>query len=283
MINIKKDICIGNYTLPTEKRTCIMGILNTTPDSFSDGGLYTDPERAADRAREMVSQGADIIDIGGESSRPGSERISVDEEIERVIPVIRTIAKDTGVPISIDTYKAQVARRALEEGASIVNDITALRGDADMASTVAEFDAAVVLMHMKGEPGTMQDDPSYDDVIEEIKSYLFDSIEIAEACGIDPNKIIVDPGIGFGKTLEHNLKILHELASFKSLEKPILVGSSRKAFIGSLTGKETEERVFGTAATLTAAIMNGANIVRVHDIGQMKDVVSVSDAILEAQ
>lgn len=282
MIKVKKDIRIGNYTLPTEKRTCIMGILNTTPDSFSDGGLYSDPARAAERAREMVSQGADIIDIGGESSRPGSERISAEEEIKRVVPVIKAIAKDIDVPISIDTYKAQVARCALEEGAVIVNDITALRGDGDMARTVAEFDAAVVLMHMKGDPGTMQDDPSYDDVIEEIKAYLSDSVEIAEACGIDPEKIIVDPGIGFGKTIEHNLKILRDLASFRTLEKPILVGSSRKAFIGSLTGKDTGERVFGTAATLTAAIMNGADIVRVHDISQMRDVVSVSDAIVEA-
>jgi len=282
MTDIKNGMRLGKHTLPIGKRTCIMGILNVTPDSFSDGGLYCDPAKAVERAVQMVSEGADILDIGGESSRPGAKSITLEEEIKRVIPVVKAVKERLDVPLSVDTYKSEVAKRALEAGASIINDITALSGDASMAKTVAEFDAAVVLMHMKGDPGTMQDNPSYGDVIEEVSAYLLDSIARAEQAGIDPEKIIIDPGIGFGKTLEHNLSILHDLVRFRLLGKPVLVGSSRKSFIGSLTGKDAEDRVFGTAATLTAAIMNGADIVRIHDISQMKDVVNVSDAIREA-
>lgn len=259
-----------------------MGILNVTPDSFSDGGLYYDSAKAVSRALEMATEGADIIDIGGESSRPGAKSISAQEEIDRVIPVVKALRKEVDVPLSVDTYKSQVAREALKEGASIINDITALRGDALMASTIAEFDAAVVLMHMKGTPRTMQDKPVYDDIVEEISAYLLDSIRLAERSGINREKVIIDPGIGFGKTVEHNLLILHELARFRLLGRPVLIGLSRKSFIGALTGKDTDERIFGTAATLTAAIMNGADIVRIHDISQMKDVIKVSDAILKA-
>ncbi|NQT33123.1 MAG: dihydropteroate synthase [Candidatus Omnitrophica bacterium] len=257
-----------------------MGILNVTPDSFSDGGKYFDPRAAAGRAREMVSQGADMIDVGGESSRPGRERIPVSEELERVIPVIKALNGIIDVPISIDTCKSEVAREALREGASIVNDITALRGDADMARVIAEFGASVILMHMKGDPGNMQDDPSYGDVMSDITQYLSGSIEIALEAGIEPGKIIVDPGIGFGKTVEHNLIILRNLSKLKELGKQVLVGTSRKSFLGALTDKDVEARTPGTAASSAAAIMNGADIIRVHDVGEMRDVALVVNAIV---
>jgi dihydropteroate synthase len=256
-----------------------MGVINATPDSFSDGGKYIDPHQAARRAREMAEEGAGIIDIGGESSRPGSENISAKEEARRVIPVIKAVKEAVSVALSIDTYKEEVARKALEEGVSLVNDITALRGDPAMAGTVAEFGAGVVLMHMKGTPGMMQDDPRYDDVMKEIIACLSESILAAESAGIDPEKIIVDPGIGFGKKLEHNLTILKDLRQLEKLGKPILVGTSRKSFIGELTGKDTSNRIFGTAASIAAAIMNGASIVRVHDVASARDVTRVIDAI----
>ena len=269
-----------DHTLPVGERTRIMGVLNVTPDSFSDGGKYLDPVRAAEKAKRMAGEGADIIDIGGESSRPGSERVSAEEELSRVMPVIRELAGVIDVPLSIDTYKSGVARQALAEGVSWVNDITALNGDADMARQIAEFDAGVILMHMLGEPKTMQDAPLYGDVMEEIFSYLSGSVRLAQEAGIDPGKIIVDPGIGFGKTLEQNLVILRRLSRFKALGKPVLVGVSRKSFIGDLTGKGSGGRVFGTAASLTAAIMHGADVVRVHDVNEMRDVARVTDAII---
>ncbi|MGB3081571.1 MAG: dihydropteroate synthase [Candidatus Omnitrophota bacterium] len=265
-----------------KKRTCIMGVINATPDSFSDGGRYAEPRLAAERAREMAEAGAEIIDIGGESSRPGTESVSLDEELGRVLPVIKAIRQVTDIALSVDTYKSEVARQALEEGASIVNDITALRQDPEMARTIAGFDAGVVLMHMKGSPRTMQEAPSYEDVVGEIIEHLSESIKIAQDAGIDPEKIIVDPGIGFGKKLEHNLAILKNLSQLKKLEKPILVGTSRKSFIGELTGKEAGGRIFGTAASVAAAVMNGASIIRVHDVDQMKDVMRVVDAIRSA-
>ncbi len=275
-------LCLKDHMLPVGERTCIMGVLNITPDSFSDGGRYLDSPGAVEKAKQMADGGADIIDIGGESSRPGSERISAEEELDRVMPVIRELAGAIDVPLSIDTYKSEVARRALAEGVSMVNDITALRGSEDMARTIAEFDAGVVLMHMLGEPKTMQEEPHYDDVIEEIFLYLSDSVDLAHKAGIDPEKIIVDPGIGFGKTVEQNLVILRRLDRFKDLGKPVLIGTSRKSFIGALTGKEVGGRIFGTAASFTAAIMNGADIVRVHDVREMRDVTCIADAITGA-
>jgi len=273
------DVRAKRRALSIGKRTLIMGVLNVTPDSFSDGGRYPDAASAAESAKEMISQGADIIDIGGESSRPGSERISAAEEIRRVMPVIEAL-KGASVPVSIDTWKGEVARRALRAGADMVNDITALKGDPDMAGVIAEFDAAVVLMHMKGDPGDMQDAPYYDDVMSEICSYLSEASVRAEDAGIDPEKIIVDPGIGFGKTLEHNLMILKELGRLKEeLKRPVLAGASRKSFIGEVTGKDVTKRVFGTAASVSAAVLAGADIVRVHDVGEMADVVRVADAI----
>lgn len=257
-----------------------MGVLNITPDSFSDAGLYLDPRSAVRRTRQMLLEGADIIDIGGESSRPGAERVSLTEELDRVIPVVRAIRKAAiKTPLSIDTYKSGVARASLAEGVNLVNDITALRFDPNMAQVVAEFDAGLIIMHMKGNSKTMQKGPRYDDVIEQISSYLSESIAVAEREGIDPDKIVVDPGIGFGKTVEHNLTILRELRQFKLLGKPVLVGTSRKSFIGELTGKEVSDRTFGTAASIAAAIMNGVSIVRVHDIAQMRDVTRIVDAI----
>lgn len=282
MLTDTKDIKLSKYNLPVGERTCIMGILNVTPDSFSDGDSYLDPERALEKVLRMVECGADIIDIGGESTRPGAERISAKEELFRVMPVIKALEGKINIPLSIDTYKSRVAREALEEGVSIVNDITALRGDQDMARTVAEFDAGLILMHMKGNPSDMQDDPRYEDVMSEICSYLSGSISMAQEAGIDTEKIMVDPGIGFGKTLEHNLIILRDLSELRKLGKPVLAGTSRKAFIGSLTDRETPDRIFGTAASIAVAIMNGADILRVHDVDEMRDVARVVDAIKRA-
>ena len=269
--------------LPIGERTCIMGVLNVTPDSFSDGGRYLDPALAAEHAVRMAEEGADVIDIGGESSRPGAEVVSAAEELERIMPVLKAVVGKVKVPVSVDTCKSDVAREALNEGASAINDITALRGDPRMASVVAERGAGVVLMHMKGSPRNMQRDPVYGDVMGEIKAYLSGSIDIAQRSGVDPGKIIVDPGIGFGKTLEHNLEILRHLGELYDLGKPVLVGTSRKSFIGDLTGKDAEARIFGTAASVAAAIMNGADMVRVHDVAAMRDVARVIDAIMTGE
>ncbi len=277
---MKKNLELKDHSLPVAERTCIMGILNVTPDSFSDGGRYLDNDDAVQRANLMIAEGADIIDIGGESSRPGSKRVSLEEELRRVMPVIKALKGAVSVPLSIDTYKSEVARQALSEGVSIVNDITALKTDVDMARTVAEFDAGLILMHMKGAPENMQDKPEYEDVMGEIVLYLSESVKLAEEAGVDPEKIIVDPGIGFGKTVEHNLIILKELKRLKQLGKAVLVGVSRKSFIGALTGKDASERILGTAASSTAAIMNGADIIRAHDVGEMREVTSVTNAIM---
>jgi len=270
---------LKGYDLPLGKRTCLMGILNVTPDSFSDGGDHSDTASAVEHAMRMAEEGADIIDIGGESTRPGAARVDLDVEMKRVVPVIRVLSKKIKVPISVDTSKSEVARAAIAEGAVIVNDITALRGDAGMAGVIAAGGASVILMHMKGEPGTMQDDPVYGDVMKEISAYLVESIYRAEMAGIDPDSIAIDPGIGFGKLTGHNLEILRRLAELKVLGKPILVGTSRKSFIGELTGREPEKRAFGTAASVAVAIMNGADMIRVHDVGEMRDVAQVIDAI----
>lgn len=264
-------------------RTLIMGVLNITDDSFSDGGSFLDVGYAQQRAFEMVEAGADIIDIGGESSRPGATPISVREEISRVLPVLKKIRGKIGVPVSIDTYKSSVAEVAINEGAMIVNDITALSGDDKMADIIAQNDAFVVLMHMKGSPSDMQKDPKYDDLIGEIFDYLSTSINRAAVAGIKQDRIIIDPGIGFGKTLEHNLSILKNLKEFEKLGKPVLVGPSRKSFLGKITGRRVNERVMATSASVSVSIMNGASIVRVHDVEQMRDVVMISDSIKNAR
>ncbi|MDO8602579.1 MAG: dihydropteroate synthase [Candidatus Omnitrophota bacterium] len=260
-------------------RVYIMGVLNITPDSFSGDGVYQDVGRAVETAERLVEDGADIIDIGGESTRPGAEPVTIEEEIRRVIPVIKKLSKRINTPISIDTTKSDIARLALENGASIVNDVTGLGSDFKIIEIIREFNAMVVLMHMKGTPQTMQYSPNYGNLIQEIKDKLRDSIEKAVKGGIKKENIIIDPGIGFGKTLEHNLEILNKLSEFKEFKLPILVGPSRKSFIGKITGAGPDKRIFGTAASVAIAIKNGADIVRVHDVKEMKEVAAVSYAI----
>ena len=261
------------------QRTLIMGVLNVTPDSFSEEGRYFEVDSAIAHAKRMVDEGADIIDIGGESSRPGALSISADEELARVLPVVEGLASEFPVPISIDTYKANVARRALQAGAHIVNDITALSGDSDMALVVSEMHAGLVLMHMKGNPRTMQHSPAYQNVISDILRFFQERIGEAEKNGIHPDSILVDPGIGFGKTTEHNLEILRRLRDFQSLNKPILIGTSKKSFIGKILDLPVNERMEGTAATITWAISQGADVVRVHDVKPMRRVAQMTDAI----
>ena len=259
--------------------THVMGILNVTPDSFSDGGCYLDVEQAVTHAELMVAEGATLIDIGGESSRPGASPVSINEELARILPVIRAIAGTVDVFLSVDTYKAEVARRALEAGAHLINDITALRGDATMAAVVSEMEAGLILMHMKGTPRTMQHAPEYHDVIREICDSLQKSIEIAESQGITSDRIIIDPGIGFGKTTEHNLDILKRLSEFRRLHKPLLIGTSRKSFIGNILNLPVTERVEGTTATVCWAIAHGADIVRVHDVKANVRAAQITDAL----
>jgi dihydropteroate synthase len=261
------------------KRTLVMGVLNVTPDSFSDGGLYFDKQLAIDRALQMVEEGADIIDIGGESTRPFSDPVPLEEELRRVIPVIEAIAPKVAVPISIDTYKAKVASEALQAGASIVNDISGLRFDPDLARVVSENGAGLILMHIKGTPKTMQLDPHYEDVILEIKEYLKESIKKAESEGVHPDSIVIDPGIGFGKKLNHNLEIFRRLRELEELGKPILVGPSRKSFIGEILGVPVSERLYGTLGAVAYCALKGVHIVRVHDVKAVRQVLDIIDAI----
>jgi dihydropteroate synthase len=270
----------ANYSLDFSKKTYIMGVLNVTPDSFSDGGLFFSEKKAIEHAFRLIEDGADIIDIGGESTRPGSEPIPIEEEIRRTVPVIKAISKEIKVPISIDTYKSELARHALDTGASIVNDISGLRFDPDMPKVVAEYGVPAIIMHIKGRPKDMQQNPVYEALLPEIMDYLKVSIGLAIKSGISEDKIIIDPGIGFGKTLEHNLEIIKNLKEFTLLGKPIAIGVSRKAFIGKILGDVPPlERLEGTAAAVAISIFNGANIVRVHDVKEISRVVKVADAI----
>jgi len=274
-----KLVC-RDYQLDLGKRTFVMGILNVTSDSFSDGGLYDEPERAVARAFEMKEEGADIIDIGGESTRPGAKPCLVEEELKRVIPVVKRLIKENiGLPISIDTYKSDVAKVCLDEGAHIINDISALSFDPRMAEVVASYKVPVVLMHIQGTPQNMQKNPQYKCVVSEIILYLRQRIKIAQKSGIDKEKIIIDPGIGFGKTVEHNLEILRRLREFKSLGRPILIGTSRKSLIGKILDLPVEERLEGTAATIAVSILNGANIIRIHDVKAMTRVARMTEAM----
>lgn len=264
------------------QRTLIMGALNVTPDSFSDGGHFFDRGKAIEEGLRLAQGGADILDIGGESTRPGAKPLDAEEEIRRVIPLIRTLDQKIGIPISVDTRKARVAEKALETGAEMINDISALRFDERMAEVVARWKVPVVLMHMRGNPETMQLDTHYDDFLGEILSFFRERVAFAESRGIPADQIVLDPGIGFGKSLEeqHNLILLKYLQSFKVLEKPLLIGTSRKAFIGKILGLPPQEREEGTMATVAVAILNGANIVRVHEVERMRRVVQVTDAVL---
>lgn len=272
----------GTHKLEVGKKTLIMGILNITPDSFSDGGRFLSAGDAIDQAKRMQDEGADIIDIGGESTRPGAELVTIEEEKNRVIPIIEKL-QSIDIPISIDTYKSAVADAALRAGACMVNDISGLRFDTEMAGVVAKHKAGVVIMHIKGNPRTMQDNPQYKDVLGEIISYLREGIDIAVQAGIQEDAIIVDPGIGFGKTIRHNLHILRNLSELKVFGLPILIGTSRKSLIGGILSLPVHERIEGTASTIAVSIMNGASIIRVHDVQIMSRVARMTDAIMRQE
>jgi dihydropteroate synthase len=274
------SISYNGHKLEFGRKTLVMGVLNITPDSFSDGGLYRNLERAVARAMAMVAEGADIIDLGGESTRPFADPVPPEEEMARVIPVLERLIAEVRVPISVDTYKSEVARRALELGATMINDISGLRADPRMAEVIAASGCPVVLVHMQGTPKTMQENPVYGDVMEEVKAGLRASMDIARRAGVDEDKVMVDPGIGFGKTAEHSLEILHRLAELKSLVRPILCGTSRKSFIGKVLGLPPGERLEGTAATVALSIANGSDLVRVHEVKAMKRVCQMTDAIV---
>ncbi len=260
-----------------------MGIINVTPDSFSDGGKYFTKYSAVNHAMSLINDGADILDIGGESSRPGAAPISVKDELNRILPVIKSIRKtDSVVLISIDTTKSIVAKQAVEAGADIVNDISGLFLDKNMPSVVSSLDVPVILMHMKGTPLTMQKKPHYDNLVGEISSFFLSQINVAKSAGIKTEKIILDPGIGFGKTIDHNFTIIQKLNEFCELGYPVLIGPSRKAFIGSMLGLPSHDRIEGTAAAISAGILNGARIVRVHDVKEMKRVVTITEKIRTA-
>jgi dihydropteroate synthase len=261
-------------------RPLIMGVLNVTPDSFADGGLYFESAAALAQARALVAAGADILDIGGESTRPFSEPLPLEEELRRVLPVIETVAPEITIPISIDTYKAPVARAALDAGATVINDISALSFDPDMAPLAAAYQAPVVLMHMQGTPRDMQQNPHYDDLLGEIKAFFQERLEFAVSQGIGASLLVLDPGIGFGKTATHNLEILNHLEVFLDLGAPLLIGPSRKAFIGRLTGQPAGEgRDIGTLAALAISVLRGARIVRTHNVAYAREFLAVLEAI----
>ncbi len=279
-----QSFAVGDNVFDFSKRSYVMGILNVTPDSFSDGARFYDLDAAIKHGMEMAEQGADIIDVGGESTRPGADTVSADEEIQRTEPVIRELSKRIDIPLSIDTTKADVARSALDAGAEIVNDISALRADPEMVDVAVSYQAPVVLMHMLGSPKTMQQDICYDSIIEDITDFLKERIDFAINNGVERNKIIIDPGIGFGKSVGNdNFEIIREMRSFASLGLPVLVGPSRKAFIGRLLDAEVDERDIGTLATVSIAINNGANIVRVHNVAQTKMASKVADSVIRAK
>ena len=261
------------------KQTLVMGILNITPDSFSDGGLFFDRDKAVTQGLRMVEEGADCLDIGGESTRPGSKPVDPEEEIRRVIPVIESLSKKVDVPISIDTRKSVVAKRAIDAGARMINDISGLHFDPELAKTAAREDVPIILMHIRGIPETMQKDIQYDSLFSDILRYLKESIRMAESAGVDPGQIIIDPGIGFGKTLRDNLLIIRNLSEFRVLGKPILLGTSRKTFIGKILNSEVEGRLEGTLSSVVAGVLNGAHIVRCHDVLPAKKAIAIADAI----
>lgn len=281
---VKKTVKCGKFNLELGEKTLVMGILNTAPDSFYDGGRYDDLNNAFEHALMMEKEGADIIDVGGESSRPWSDPVPLEVELERVIPVIKEISGKVKIPVSIDTVKAEVAVKSLDSGASMINDISGLRFDSEMAKAAAEYDAPVVVMHMKGTPKSMQNNPEYDSVMGEIISFLRKQTDYAMNAGINPDKIIIDPGIGFGKKLEHNLEIIKRIGELKTLGFPIIAGPSRKSFIGNiLNNQPPEERLEGTIAAASVIALNGADILRVHDVEKIKKALRVVDAIKKAR
>jgi dihydropteroate synthase len=266
-------------TIEVSDRPLVMGVVNVTPDSFFDGGKYATTDAAVRHALQLTEEGADLLDIGAESTRPGSDSIEAGEELRRLLPVVTAVAKAVTVPLSVDTMKSTVARAALEAGAVIINDVTALQADAAMADLVAATGAGVVLMHMRGMPKTMQEAPSYDDVVGEVTEFFRERVMFCRERGIGQDQIVLDPGIGFGKLLVHNLTLLGQLESFAQFGRPILVGVSMKAFIGQVLGRPLEERSWGTAAAIALAVSRGAGILRVHDVRGMKEVVAMAAAI----
>lgn len=274
-----QEIRCREKILPLGSRVLVMGILNVTPDSFSDGGNFLEPAMAIDQAQKMIADGADVIDIGGESTRPGASYVTAEDEINRIGPIFEALGKCTDVPLSIDTRKASVAQVALDYGASIVNDVSAMQDDPRMAHVIQESGAGVVLMHRQGQSATMQEAPRYHDVVVEVKNFLTERIVMARSMGISTDRIIIDPGIGFGKTCTHNLNILANLDHFQELDQPLMIGLSRKAFIGELTGKSVAEREIGNAAAIATAVWQGAQLFRVHDVAAMKSAIHVAQAL----
>ncbi len=260
--------------------TRIMGILNVTPDSFYDGSRFPDPVAAAARAHRIAEEGADILDVGAESTRPGSRGISAEEELRRILPVLEALGESYPLPVSVDTSKAAVARRALECGASIINDVTSLQSDPEVGRLVAAFGAGIVLMNMRGTPATMQQIPPSSDIIRELEEWVTAAVERAEGCGISCDRIMIDPGIGFGKSADQNIEILRNLGRLASFGLPVLVGASRKSFIGAILKNSAADRIWATGATVAASIMLGAHVVRVHDVAEMRDISRVADAIV---
>ena len=273
------ELFAKGQTISFSDRPLLMGIVNVTPDSFFDGGRFLDPQAAVAHAWRLVEEGADLLDIGGESTRPGSVPVEETEERRRLIPVVTAVAKAVSVPISVDTSKAVVAKAAIDAGAVMVNDVTALRGDPAMVDAIVVSGVGVVLMHMQGTPQTMQKAPQYHDVVEEVEDFLAERVRFALERGIAKNQIMLDPGIGFGKTLVHNLDLLAQLRTFTRLGFPLLVGPSRKGFIGELVEQSVQDRAWGTAGAVALAVEQGAHVLRVHDVAGMKDVVKVAAAI----
>ena len=272
-----------DWLLDARRRPLVMGVLNVTPDSFSDGGQFSDVSAAVAHGREMAAAGAAVIDVGGESTRPGSQLVPAEEQIRRVVPVIAALVDRAPAVISIDTSRAEVAAAALDAGAHLINDVFAGQDDPDLLPLAARRAVPIILMHMQGRPADMQVKPRYQNVTAEVFDFLRERIDAALAAGVDPSRILIDPGIGFGKTLEHNLVLLRELAQLKTLGRPVVVGTSRKQFIGKITGEELASgRLFGTAATISWAVANGADLLRVHDVGPMSQVVRMIEAIQTA-
>ena len=272
-----------NRVLPVQERVLVMGVLNVTPDSFSDGGRFHRVDAAVAHAEQLEAEGADLLDIGGESSRPGARPVSLEEELARVLPVVEALAGRIRVPLSVDTTKAEVARRSLGAGVDIINDISALCGDPEMAEVIARAEAGLILMHMQGTPATMQDHPAYTAVVEEVRDFLWARVEAAVGAGIDPERIAVDPGLGFGKTCEQSLALLGGLSAFRALGRPLVIGPSRKSFVGSVLDRPLGEREWGTAAAVAAGVLQGAHVIRVHFVAQMRDVARMAQAIRDAK
>jgi dihydropteroate synthase len=276
---MREELVKRRHTCPAMKAVRVMGVVNVTPDSFSDGGRFLSPERAVEHGRTLAAEGADIVDVGGESTRPGAGAVSPSEEVARVGPVLQGL-RGVGATISIDTSKRAVAEAALDQGAEIVNDVTALRGDPELAGLCADRDCGLILMHMLGTPRTMQEAPSYDDVVDDVKAFLAERLQFALDAGIEEERVWIDPGIGFGKTLEHNLELLRRLGELRELGRPICIGTSRKSFIGKISGRDVDERIGGTIASNVVALAGGAEVFRVHDVRAVREALDVAAAVL---